>query len=431
MAQTGKIAEVLFENALETYEHQEMMLGLVERFEPNSGDMQNAGNYVWRPAQQHAPIIDGWDLTGLETDIIEETYPAILGTPKNDYFSQRADDLRDMRFWERRGVESGRKQATELNRLIADAIRVQGSLFYQTNATSGYDAIAEAQAMLNERQKLKDDPRFCVLNDRDTLKYGSDLAGRQTVQGRPENTWSNGQIGANVAEFDVYTGSFLSNQAAAGTITTGTVAALVGTTPSGGQSFIPEGGSVNATTGVVTNVDYRSGTVTLTNAGTLAVGDKVTISGINSVGMADKVNSNQLMTFTVIAISGNNVTVYPKPISATLVDASATNQSLWRAYANVTGDVSAGTMATLSTNAAKSNIFGCKGAVEVTSGDAPIQLLNEFGGMKVISSSMKNGQKMYMAYDGDINDLTFRCRLFTWHAVTVADPGACGSFTTF
>jgi len=52
------------------------------------------------------------------------------------------------------------------------------------------------------------------------------------------------------------------------------------------------------------------------------------------------------------------------------------------------------------------------------------------GGMKVISSTMSNGQKMYMAYDGNILDLSFTCRLFTWYGVTVADPQACGSFTT-
>ena len=104
MATTGKIAEVLFEKALETHEEQTQLLNLVEHFEPDGGTLQNSGNYVWRPVQQHAPIIDGFDLTGLETDIIEETYPAILGTPKNDFIEQRVDDLRDMQFLERRGT---------------------------------------------------------------------------------------------------------------------------------------------------------------------------------------------------------------------------------------------------------------------------------------------------------------------------------------
>ena len=83
MATTGKIAEVLFESALDTYEHQDKLVDLTQRFEPNAADMQNAGNVIWRPRQQHAPIISGWDISNQEQDIIEETYPAQLGTPSN------------------------------------------------------------------------------------------------------------------------------------------------------------------------------------------------------------------------------------------------------------------------------------------------------------------------------------------------------------
>ena len=163
---TGKIAEVLFEKTMETYEHQMSMLPLVNFHEPNGGDMQNAGNFVWYPVQQHAPVISGWDLTGNETGIIEETYPALLGTPSNDFVRMRADDLRDQRFWERRAEQSGKKQATDLNKQIASAVVTQGSLFYRSNATSGFDFIAEAQALMNERQ-LMNNGRAFILNDRD------------------------------------------------------------------------------------------------------------------------------------------------------------------------------------------------------------------------------------------------------------------------
>lgn len=444
MAKTGKIAEVLFEKALETYEHQMSMLSLVERFEPDSGDMQNTsvggqntgsfgGGVVWRPVQQSAPIIEGWDMTGEETDIIEETYPAILTPPKNDIFKQTADDMRDMQFWERRGEQSGKKQATELNRIIAHAIALQGSLFYEydlsDNSNSGYKAIATGQTLLNERQKLKDDTRFCVINDRDNLIFGDQLAGRQTLQGRPETVWATGQIGRNVADFDVYTGSFLPTLAASAG--TELITSLIGNLTSSSDSFIPEGGSVDATTGAVTNIDYRVGKIGVASTTGFAVGDKVSITGCNAVGMADKSDTGELMTFTVVAVdTDTSISVYPKPILANLVDASAPLQSLYRAYGNCTGAIDGETMNAINVTGGKQNIFGAKGAIEVTSGDAPIELLQEFGGMKVISSTMSNGQKMYMAYDGNILDMSFTCRLFTWYGVTVADPSACGSFTT-
>ena len=107
--------------------------------------------------------------------------------------------------------------------------------------------------------------------------------------------------------------------------------------------------------------------------------------------------------------------------------------TLEKAYANIDTQILTGaTVNRLNIDAsAKVNAFWCKNSLEVTGGDAPISLLNEFGGMKVISSTMSNGQKMYMAYDGNIDDLTFKCRLFTWYGLTNADPSANGVAVTF
>ena len=74
---SGKIAEVIFENALETYEHQMQMLKMVATFKPGAGGLQNAGNVIWRNVQQHAPILTGFDLSGQETEVIEETYQVV------------------------------------------------------------------------------------------------------------------------------------------------------------------------------------------------------------------------------------------------------------------------------------------------------------------------------------------------------------------
>jgi hypothetical protein len=144
-----------------------------------------------------------------------------------------------------------------LNKNIADAIKDQGSLFYRSNATSGYDFIAEAQAIMNERQQV-DNGRAFILNDRDTLTFATDLAARQTLQGMPDAVWKKGQLGQNIAGFDnVMTGSFLSNI---------TGAADPAVTVTGDQSFAPSGGTVNATTKVVTNVDYREASLVVNDS---------------------------------------------------------------------------------------------------------------------------------------------------------------------
>lgn len=416
---TGKIAEVLFEKTKETYEHQMSMLGLVNFHEPNGGDMQNSGNFVWYPVQQHAPVISGWDLTGNETGIIEETYPALLGTPSNDFVRMRADDLRDQRFWERRAEQSGMKQATDLNKQIASAISTQGSLFYRSNATSGYDFIAEAQAIMNERQ-LMNNGRAFILNDRDLLTFGQDLAARQTLQGRPEQTWATGQIGQNIAEFDVFTGSFLPN------ITGGADPAV---TVTGNQAFVPSGGTVNATTGVVTNVDYREASLVVNDSSLVSVGDKFQLensgTAIDAVGLADKSDTGQPMTFTVIELTDStHIKIYPKPIAANQTGIT----TLQAAYANIdTAILDAATLTRLNIDASKkANLFFERDAVEVIGGTIPAELFKQYDGMKVITDTMSNGLQLYLVYDGDIATMNFRFRLFTWYGITICNPSNCG-----
>lgn len=414
MASTGKIAEVIFENALEEYDHQTSLADMTDNFRPDPGNYQNAGNAIWRPVQQHAPVIEGFDLTGQEQDIIEETYPAILGTPTNDFVSQRVDQLRDMTFWERRGRQSGKRQATELNKRIASLVADTGSLFYRSNATSGYDFIGEAQALMNERQ-VSSDNRCFLLNDRDNLAYGSDLAGRQTLQGRPADTWKTGQIGQNVAEFDVYTGSYLPNLSG-GAASTTTTAAL---------SFKPEGGTVDNATSTVTNVDYRQAVIPVTSSASFSVGDKITIGAVEAVGLADKSSTGQLMTFTVVDVpNGTSIKVFPKPIAAD--DGALTTTE--KAYANIDTTIGSGvTVDRINTDtSAKTNIFWAKDSIEVVGGDVPMNLMSEFDGMKVIEETMANGQKMYMVYDGNIADLTLRFRIFTWYGLTNKNPMANG-----
>ena len=419
---TGKIAEVMFEKTMETYEHQMQMLNLTNFHQPDGGSMQNSGNFIWYPVQQHAPVIAGWDLSNSETGIIEETYPALLGTPSNDFVQMRADDLRDTRFWERRGEQSGKKQATELNRLIAAALVTQGSLFYRSNATNGYEFIAEAQAIMNERE-LPDNGRVFILNDRDNLTFGADLAARQTLQGRPETTWATGQIGQNIAGFDVYTGAFLPN------ITGGADPAV---TVTGNQDFSPSGGTVNATTGVVTNVDYREASLVVNDSSLVTVGDKFQLensgTAVQSIGLADKVASNQPMTFTVIELTDStHIKIYPKPIFDTGAD------ELEDAYANINTQIlNAATLTRLNIDASnKANIFFDKDAVEVIGGTIPAELFKQYDGMKVITDTMSNGLQLYLVYDGNIATMNFRFRLFTWYGITICNPSNCGVAVTY
>lgn len=421
----GKIAEVLFEKALETFESQQDLVPLCSFMPYDGKTMQRSGNVIWRPKQQHANSISGWDLSNQETGIIEEEYPAILGTPSNDLVEQRVDDMRDMTQWERRGTESGRKQASVLNDAIATAITNQGSIFYRSNDTSGFDFISEAQVRLNEIQNA-DMGRSFMFNDRDSRLFATDLAARQTLQGRPEQVWTKGQLGQNIAGFNgVYTGSFLPNLDGG---------ADPATTVTGDHTFEPEAGTVNTSTGVVTNVDCRVASIIVADSSSYTVGDKIYFqnngTSVYAIGLDNKQSTGQAKTFTIVEVTdATHIKVYPKPIAYD--DTNLTD--LQQQYANIdTQILDAATVNRLNTDSSnRVNLFWDKSAVEVLGGAIPADLFQSFAGLKVISETMSNGLTMYMIYDSNLAKMTLRMRLFVWYAITVCNPENCGVAVTY
>lgn len=415
---SGKLAVVIFEEVMETFESQDLLIDKVDFWKPDAGLLQNAGNAIWRDVEQHSRSVSGWDLTGQGLGIIEETYPAVLGEPDNDLVIQRIDDMRDMEFWKRKGKASGNKLVSNINTSIANAIATQGSMFYRSNASDGFTFVSEAQALMNERQLAKED-RYFLLNDRDTRTYAAQLAGRQTLQGRPESdAWSKGQIGNNVSEFDILTGSFLPNLAGG---------ASPGTTVTGNQSFAPTAGSVS--NGVVTNVDYRLATIPVAASASYNIGDKVYFTNssvaVNAVSLDTKQDTGVPMTFTIVAKpTGTSVTVFPKPIAIN----DPALSTLEQAYGNInTRILNGAVMVRANTDTSvKTNLFWNKGSVEVLGGAAPFELFGTLAGKKVLQERAKNGSIIYMVYDGDIVTANFTFRITTWNATTIKDPSACG-----
>ena len=416
---TAKAIEVLYENAIEQYQQRTHMLNLTMHYTPDPGDFQNSNNIIWRPLEQHAPIKEGWDMTGNFGSVIEQYYPATLEMPKNDAWQLRADNMRDMRFWERRGRASGRRQATFLNRRIAQLIVETGTLFYRLSGTQGFNFVSEGGSIMDERQ-VSQDERYYVLNVRDNNTFSADLANRGTLADRPESAYAMGYIGRNVASFDMYTGSYIPNLTGSATALTNTV--------SGNQSFEPQGST--GTGQNVQNVDYRQAVIPVSATTGINVNDVITFSNsgvpVRALGLADKSPTGQTMTFRVVAITaGTSITVWPKPIAqndTTNLDAEEL------AYANVdTAILDGATITRLNVDpTVKPNIYWAQDSIEVIGGQIPAHMLQSFAGMNVMSETMENGQVMYLVYDGAIEDLTFRARLFTWWGLVNVRPDANG-----
>lgn len=412
---TAKAITVLFDEVMDQFQLETSMLRTTSVFKPEGALMQNSNNVIWRQVEQQAPVKTGFDMTGQFGNVIELSYPSTLNTPKNDAFSLRGDDFRDEQFIKRRGKAAAKRLGAELNKDIATVVRDSGSLFYRKSltASSGYAFLSEADSILTERQANKMEGTSFFLNSRAYNIAGQDLAQRGTLSGRPEQAWATGQVGRDIAGFDVYKSAYMQNLAGGASPAT-TVASTVSLKPVASQTVA----------GQVVPVDYRYGDITFASAAGWNVGDRVGFAGVNALGLQDKTNTNQQMTFTIAAINGNTVTVSPRPIA--LTDASLTADE--KAYANISTQITSGAVPIrLNTDAlASTNAFWCNDSIEVIAGSAPWQEMSALSGWKVVNETMDNGVTMYMAYDGNISTMDLQVRVFTWYGVVNRDPSRNG-----
>jgi len=412
---TSKEVRVMFDMVTDQLEAQDQMSKLVSHFDMTGANAQNSNNVEWRQIEQQAPVIDGWEFTDADFgNVIELSYPSTLGTPRNDLFKLRADDFRDRRFMDRRAAAAAQRLSADQNSRIAQKIAATGSLFYR-GTTAGYDFIKTGDTILRERQAYVGAGQSFFVNDRDSQRISADLAGRQTLTDIAKEAYIKGMMFKNTAGFDIYESSYL--PALAG-------GALAGVTSTATVSQAPVASFVSA--GITLPVDYRiSDDIALTGAiTTLVVGDRISFANVNAVGLQDKTNTGQLMTFTVVEKGAGTIKVYPRPIAVNDAALSAAQ----KAYANINTQIAAGAAVTKlnSDVSARTNIFWANDSVEIVDGDIPFELLGQLDGMEVMSSRLSSGTKLYIAYQGKIEDLTLRCRLFTWNDVVNIDPSRNG-----
>ena len=411
---SGKIIATFYDKVLKELEAQDAMSKLVEVDSIAMDTMQNTTDQYWRPVEQQAPVIVGRDLTGQATDVIEQVYPLTVSAPRNDFFELNVSQLRDEGFMDRRAKAGAKKLASDLNKQIADEVASTGSLYYETN-TVDFDFVAEADAILDERQAYRGDGASFFLNSRTNQAMAGNLASRTLFpNNRSEEAYKKNMVGEDVAGFNMYRASFAGNIAAALNATTTTVSTNVVDVPAGQHTV----------GGTEVNLDYRFGTIPFTAVTNFQVGDVITVAGVNSLGTMDKSDTGELMTFRVIAIDTLNVTVYPKPIAADqagISDAEA-------AYANISTSIDSGdVISKVNVAGGKVNSFWSNDSICVVNGREPLELLGEFSGMKVERETMSNGIDLYIAYDASLSTLNAQIRLFTRYGVVNKDPSRNGN----
>lgn len=414
MTDTAKIVATYYDNALEQLNQDNSYAKYTEVDSIDPGTLQNANDVYHRIVEQQRPVIEGWDLTGQEAPTIEQSYPLRLGLPQNDFQTYRVDDLRNKGFMERASRAGAKRLNSNLNKQIADLVANTGTMYYENNSVD-YDFVATADTLMTERQAYREDGSYFMLTPRANQLMAGNLASRTLYpNNRSEEAYDSALIGKNVAGFDLMRAPTYGTIAAA-TAGTTTVAVDVLDVP---QGYITVG------TDSIQNIDYRVGNATLTDASTFSVGDVITFAGVNALGVNDKTDTEQLMTARITAKNGNDISYYPKLIAAD--QAGITPEEA--AYANIsTAIVSTMVVSKVNAVGGQANSFWAKDSICVVNGETPINLLNEFEGMKVVSETLDNGLRLYMAYDARLDSLNCRVRLFTRYGLVNKDPSRNGN----
>lgn len=397
---------VVWEDQLAKFEDMLSLSKNVTTYRMSAQDMERSNNVFWRPQPYIAKSFQGVDQTGNFVDYTGLSVPSSLGFSSSVPWGMSATELNDAVQSNRIGEAAMQKVASDINLSIAALASLQGTLVVKrTGAPTGYDDIADADAMMMERG-INYGSRYMHVQARDYNKIAGNLAQRQTMQGKPTSAYEDAYVG-RVAGFETYKADYTYSLAAA---------TATGVTVNGANQFYTPRATSTASTGEQSNVDNRYQTIAITVGGsTVKVGDAFTIANVFAVHPITKASTGQLMTFRVTAIvtgagGTGTVTISPPIISgggATVAE---------QIYQNVTATPAAGAaitfLNTATTNAAP---FWADDAIEIIPGKYAVE---QGAGLNQISTTTEQGITVTVTKQAKIENLKSLYRVDArWGAV--------------
>lgn len=410
----NKEERIAFESILEGFDDALVLSRAASVYSTDSLTMERASDTIWRPQPYVAQSFTGTDMTSNFKDYTQLAVPASLGFSKSVPWTLTAKELRDALQEQRLGDAAKQKLASDINVALMTVAANQGTLVVKrTTAATGYDDVALADAIMNE-QGVQAFDRYAAFSSRDYNNMASNLAGRQTMTGKPVTAYEKSYVG-NVAGFDTFKLDYANRLTAAAGVTV---------TVNGANQYYTPKATSTASTGEVSNVDNRYQSLAITvSSGTVKVGDCFTIAGVNAVHHITKGDTGQLKTFRVTAIvsgAGGTGTIQISP--PIISGGGSTDAEL--EYQNVTATPANGAAITwLNTAAAYVNPFWQKDALELLPGRYAVP---EDAGTAVMRASTDQGIELVMQKFYDINTMKTKYRLDTLFGVVNKQPEMSG-----
>lgn len=405
----SKEERIAFEQLLEGFHDALVLSRLVSIYSTESVMMERASDTIWRPQPYIAQSFSGTDMTNNFKDNTQLAVPASLGFGRSVPWTMTAKQLRDALQEQRLGDAAHQKLASDINVAVNNVASLQGTLVVKrTTSAAGFDDIAQCEAIMNEQGIAMFD-RFQGLSTRDYNGMASNLASRQTMQGKPVTAYEKALVG-QVASFETYKMDYTPRQAAAagGAITLNAA----------NQYYTPKAISV-AATGESSPVDNRYQTLIVSATANVAAGDCFTITGVNAVHHITKTDTGQPKTFRVIAVvDGTHLQISPPIISA----GGGTDAE--KQYQNVTATPASNAAITwLNTAAGYLNPFWQKDALELMPGRYAVP---DDAGVAVLRAATDQGIEVVLQKFYDINTMITKYRCDVLFGVVNKQPEMSG-----
>ena len=412
----SKEERIAFEDILEGFQDQLVLSRNVAVYNTDQTMMERTNNIIWRPQPYISTSYAGTDMTTNFDDYTQLSVPATIGFSRSVPWVMTATELRDALQEGRLGDSARQKLASDINVAIMNVAALQGSLFVKrTGAASGFDDVAECEAVMNE-QGVVDYDRYLALSTRDYNGMASDLAKASRSFGNEitDGAYRRAFVG-RVASFDTFKLDYSVRKAAAAGGGGLTMSTLVGA----GNFFVPKATSV-AATGESSNVDNRFQTITISSTTNVAAGDSFTIANVFAAHHITKSSTGVLKSFRVISVPSATSLVITPPIISNQGGSDAEAQ-----YQNVVVTATSGTAAItfLNTVTGAMNPFWQKDALEILPGRYAIPT---DAGAAVMRASTDQGIEVVMTKQYDINTMKTKYRLDTLYGVVNKQPEMSG-----
>jgi hypothetical protein len=412
----SKEERVAFENILEGFQDALVLSRNVAVYNTDQQMMERTNNIIWRPQPYISVSYSGTDMTTNFDDYAQLAVPATIGFSRSVPWMLNATELRDTLQEGRLGDAAKQKLASDINVAIMNVAALQGSLFVKrTAAASGFDDVAQCEAIFNE-QGVMDTDRYLALSTRDYNGMASNLATSTRSFGNEisDSALRRAFVG-RLASFETYKLDYAIRKTAAaggGAITMSTLAAA-------GNYWVPRATSV-AATGETSNVDNRFQTITVTSTTSVAAGDAFTIANVNAVHHITKGDVGLLKTFRVVSVPSTTTLVITPPIISNQggTDAEAQNQNVV-----VTSAASNAAIVFLNTVTGFMNPFWQKDSLEILPGRYAVPT---DAGAAVMRASTDQGIELVMTKQYDINTMKTKYRLDTLYGVVNKQPEMSG-----